>query len=832
MEHVQPGLNRSNRYVKILLRVLGAAVLLILLIWTGVYIYFRLNKQKLMDKVTTTVNEKLEGEVTIADIGLNFIVNFPSITLRLDGVTLRDSMYKVHQHDMLKARKIFISASTFQLISGKVSPSRIVLEDAQIYLFTDGNGYTNRYLVNRREDGTKRPASRTLPDRIILDDVRITLYNVPKRKLHDFYVRKLNCKISSSGGQMNIKTKVDALVKDMAFNLEKGSYLKGKNVRGDFRMQFDTLQKMLNIKNAQLKIGGESFALNAGFRFDSTHNFTLQLASNSIAFRQVASLLPRAISKKLDSVDFSKPLALDASIAGRTVYRDTPVVKINWTVVDNRVHTPQGDFENSSFSGSFTNQVSDTLTRNDANSALTITGLKTDWEGIPLVSEKIIIANLLHPVVTCDLQSNTDLSKLDEVLGSESFHFIKGDARTKIYYHGPVGDSTKVSPYISGSFSFNNAEMEYIPRGIKLTGFNGDIIFDSSDIRLKGLKGKVQQHAITINAEIKNFFSLMDIDPGKLELTSSIYMPELDVQEFRSLLGSRKKSTRKAGKARLAKLSNSIDKFMDMCNMNTSLQADRVKYKRFVANDVKGTVLLTNNSWRFNNISLRHADGTLNLNAGLGNMQSDVSNLSLDAKLQSINISKLFEAFNNFGMDDIDKDNIKGILTTNIQLSGLLNSKAELLPSSLNGTIDLSLQKGELINFEPLQKMSFFLLKKRDFSNLEFAELKNRFELKGRYLVINRMEVQSTALSMYVEGLYDLRGDSTDLVIQVPLSNLKKRKPDYEPENKGVNAKTGMSVYVRAKSGKGDEIDFKVGLFKRKSPIEKKGLADPTSEKP
>ncbi|HYE53591.1 MAG TPA: AsmA-like C-terminal region-containing protein, partial [Chitinophagaceae bacterium] len=272
----------------------------------------------------------------------------------------------------------------------------------------------------------------------------------------------------------------------------------------------------------------------------------------------------------------------------------------------------------------------------------------------------------------------------------------------------------------------------------------------------------------------------------------------------------------------LAKLANSIDRVMDHCNMNTRLQADRVAYKQFVATGVKANVLLTNNNWKFSNVSLRHADGSLNLDGSLEGMQSNIHRLNMNASLQSINISKLFQSFNNFGLDDLESKNIRGLLTTNIQLTGILDNEATLDPSSLNGVIDLSLLQGQLIDFEPLQKMSLFLLKKRDFSNLEFAELKNRFELNGRFLVINRMEVQSTALSMYVEGLYDLRGDSTDLVIQVPLSNLKKRKPDYVPENKGLDAKTGMSVYVRARSGKGDDIDFKIGLFKKKSALAKK----------
>ena len=60
-----------------------ACVLFILLMWGGIYVYFRLNKEKLLGKVTETVSARLNGEATIKDIGINFLINFPYITLRL-----------------------------------------------------------------------------------------------------------------------------------------------------------------------------------------------------------------------------------------------------------------------------------------------------------------------------------------------------------------------------------------------------------------------------------------------------------------------------------------------------------------------------------------------------------------------------------------------------------------------------------------------------------------------------------------------------------------------------------------------------------------------------
>ena len=95
-------------------------------------------------------------------------------------------------------------------------------------------------------------------------------------------------------------------------------------------------------------------------------------------------------------------------------------------------------------------------------------------------------------------------------------------------------------------------------------------------------------------------------------------------------------------------------------------------------------------------------------------------------------------------------------------------------------------------------------------------EIKNTFDLNGSMVTINRMEIQSTVLSLFMEGLYDVGGKATDLVIQVPLSNLKKRKADYVPENKGAESKTGASIFVNAKSNSKGDIDFSYSLFKKR----------------
>jgi hypothetical protein len=66
---------------------------------------------------------------------------------------------------------------------------------------------------------------------------------------------------------------------------------------------------------------------------------------------------------------------------------------------------------------------------------------------------------------------------------------------------------------------------------------------------------------------------------------------------------------------------------------------------------------------------------------------------------------------------------------------------------------------------------------------------------------------------MYVEGVYSF-ANNTDLSIQVPLHGQKKNQTTA-PENKGVNAKMGMSVFLRAKDDKDGKLKINYDMFGR-----------------
>jgi hypothetical protein len=179
--------------------------------------------------------------------------------------------------------------------------------------------------------------------------------------------------------------------------------------------------------------------------------------------------------------------------------------------------------------------------------------------------------------------------------------------------------------------------------------------------------------------------------------------------------------------------------------------------------------------------------------------------------MENVNVKELFRSFNNFGLHSLTSENISGNFSADINLTSMLDANNDLYQEANRGYVDFSLMNGRLVNFAPLIEIDNKFLQKRNLSDVSFAELKDRLDLNGNDVNINRMEIRSTAVNMYIEGVFSF-ANNTDLSIQVPLHGQKKNQTET-PENKGVNAKTGMSVFLRAKDDKDGKLKINYDMF-------------------
>lgn len=813
-----------KKILKYTLRGLAILVGIFILLFAGVYVYIIINKKTILKQVRHKIAEELAGNVKIGDVDVNYFATFPQVSVSLDNISITDTMFAKHHHTFFTAGKLYARLSVLRLIQRKDPLDGIRVDNGSVYVYTDTSGYTNSYLFagkNKVADTSTPRKEKSIIRSISLRNVRFVMDNQLKGKLYDLQVNRVDCNIKNSNPVLYFKTKDNIFIHGIAFNLNKGSFGTETLLEANLNFEYNKDIKQLSFKDLEVNLKGHPFIFSGVFNFGTNQTLALKISTKNVDYNFARSMLPKKISTALARFNADKPVDAVANITGPLI--GEPLANIEWSSGPNNVHTPFFDVSNASFSGSYTNELVPGQPRNDPNSRVQFHHVAFDYQGLTFHAENVYIDNLVEPIVNCDLKTTFKLSQLNDVMNTRSLKFNAGQGTLDITYSGPLQENTRKNTLINGKVVLQDGLISYRPRNIDVRNCNGNIIFKNSDVFVTDFRGNVGDNKIIMNGKANNLLSLIKTNPGKISLDWNVYSPALNLETFTSLLKKRSNvaAVPTTGGVKINKLANRIDQMLDQANIRLSLKADNLTYQKFIAHNVVASIGLFEDSYNLDNVSLQHGGGSMKITGSLRGENEIYQEAKVKVNMENVDVNKVFYAFNNFGQDAMKSDNIQGKLTTSIDVRMDIDRELQKHPQNISGYVDFSLKNGALINFEPIQKLQNFLFKNRNFSDIHFAELKDRLDILNRDIKINRMEIQSTALSLFVEGIYSLKGN-TDISIQVPLSNLKKRSEDYKPENIGADAKGGTSVFVRGRPGEDGNIKFKYDLFKKFRKDDKK----------
>ena len=767
--------------------------------------------------MTHEIETKLNGKLSVGSVELSFLRNFPEVSVLLHDVILTDTLFKLHKHAFFKGKEIFVSLAIPKLLKKQPPLKGIRIDEGSIYLFTDTSGYTNMYLLRSKKDSIKKEStnSNNVFKDLVLNKVTITIDDQRKGKLHEFFVKRLKVDVNDDDNIVSLFTKADIEIRSLAFNSSRGSFLKNKNFAGDFKMQFDKSLQQLKFDSININISGQRFNMTGRFDLAGINpQFSLRLHSKELSYPFAKTLMPPQISKSLSIVDLDNSLDVSAFING-PLKGGEPFVYATWDVKNAALKTPFLDFDDASFNGFFTNEVTAGIPRKDPNSKIEINHFTSNWQGLPISSNKIEILNLTFPVLSCDLASDFDLNKLNDILGVNSLKLENGSGALRLNYKGPIEKNNNTNSFLNGDITFKNGTILYVSRDVEMKNVNGRLVFKNSDVFIENLQTTVLGQQINIQGQAKNLLTLINTEPDKANIDWNISTPSFNLEAFTFLLDNRKKTnnTTKKGK-NVAATAAKLDNLLEQGRLHVGLRAGNLHYKNFDANNVLADITLLQDRYIINNVSMDHAGGKMNLSGSLITVSGNNHEAKLAVNMNNVDVSRMLKSFNNFGQDGVTAENLEGKLTTKVDATMLIDNKGKVLPASITSMVDFSLKDGALNNYEPIKKLQRFVFKNRDFDNIRFAELKNKLEIKNSEIKINRMEIQSSVMSMYVEGIYSQKG-GTDMSIQVPLNNLKKRAADFNPENLGAEKKGGGSIYIRGRPGPDGNVKFKLDLFNK-----------------
>ena len=804
------------KWAKIVLKIFAVLFLLLIAAYVCLAWYVNSNKQEVLASITKSINEDMTGSLVIGDMEPTFLTGFPGVSLRLSNVVIRDSLYAVHKRTLLFAGEIDVTVNALALVRGTVDIQKVHIKDAAIDLFTDASGYTNTSVFKKKKDtAPKEEEDKSFPElrKFVLENVSFKSENMMRNKLFSFKVYELKGSADYESPGFHADVDLKAFAESMAFSTIHGSFMKNRELDGNFDITYDKDEGALLFKPERLSIGGEEFIVGAKLGVGGNSVFTINIKNESILWLNAANLLSPNITEKLKMFDIKKPIWVTCDLVGDFNAEGDPLILVNAKIKDNTLDSPGGTIDNCNFKGVFTNNYINGKGYGDPNSAIKLLDFKGEYKGIPFAMNKAYILNLEKPVAVGDVRSEFEVSKLAGLIDEDLFKFSSGTASAKLEYKADIVDFRITKPYLKGEVNIKKANILYVPRKLNLKDVSVALDFTENDLNISEIALKSAKSTVYMKGSVKNFLNLYYTDPEKIVLNWEINSPQLNIGEFMGFLGGRQRGKAASKKDRRGNFTEELNTIFERSQVDMKLKVDKLFYNRFMATNTRAEVVLANSQVIVKNAGLNHAGGSLVINGSMSQTPAKNNPYKLNATIKNADIQKFFYAFHNFGMKSLTSENIRGYFSSTVKVSGLISDTGSPVRNSMSGNVNFTVKKGSLINFEPVISVGKFAFPFRDVKNITFTNLNGNLAVKNGKVTISPMQINSSLLNMDVVGVYAF-GPGTNINISVPLRNPEKDRGITDEQELAERRNRGIVLHLIAADDEKGDVKIKLGKKK------------------
>ena len=780
-------------------------MLLLILILVGLSIYVSTHKEKVLALVTDELNQNLNGKLDVGGVETSCFTSFPDLAITLKNVSLKDKEWARHHQTLLEAKNFDVAVNTAALLKGTISINHIDINDASVDLFTDSTGYSNTSIFKKsapKKDDKSGSSTSTELGKFSLKNVNFTVDDRKAGKLFKFAVSDLRCRMEYPDSGWNAKLHLNVLAKSMAFSTSHGSFIKEKVVEGDLDAGYNQKTGDINVTSSDFTIGGDDFGIIARFALGKKPaSFMFHITAPKLLWSHPSQLVTPNISLKLNMFNMDSPIGVDAKIAGSFSGGGDPYLYITADVNHNRLTIPGSVIDDCSFKGVFNNTYVEGKENGDENSIIRLSHLTGTYSHVPFAIDTGSIINLIKPIAVGNLRADFPAADLNHLLAGVA-KFNTGRATMALRFNADIVNYQINKPTFAGNINLKNSNIVYVPRNLTFKNTSLSLDFTNNNLVLNNIRLQSGKSIVLMQGQVDNFLNLYYNAPEKILVNWQINSPQLYLGEFLGFLNSNHSEAAASGKsaqgtANSGNVVKQLSVVLKKAKATMHVRAANVHYFKFLATDATADLQLSKDGLQLNNVSLKHAGGFLKINAGL--IQGSTKNhFTVSTTISKVNVREFFYAFDSFGLKDLTDQNLKGFLSARANITGYVNNAGALIPGSVDGTMDINLQNGVLVNYQPLISIGKFAFPFRNLHNISIPVLDAHFEIHNRMVTIHPFQITSSLINADVAGVYGLT-NGTDITIDVPLRNPGKDSTITDANERAKKRNKGIVVHLRAK---------------------------------
>ncbi len=783
-----------SQFLKLLL--ISIFSLLILLLSTALVIgYFY--EEEVKQLLVGEINKQLVTPVSVKGINLSLLKKFPNASLEFTDVSAEsvqslDSLSETEpiKERLFEAHKIFLQFNILDIFHKKYHIKKLEIEEAKVNLFINKKGQDNYHFWKKSADTTGSTFKLNLENIAVLD-ADIVYKNENTEQLFSFVIKKSNLIGNFSESNYTIDTRGEYYVEDIRVN--GTSYLKRKSILLAGSLEVSHNSKF-EFKNVALQVNELEFNLNGAVASNENKatEVDINIDGKNLSVKTFISMLPEESRKKLTSYSSSGLFYFETRINGEVGEGARPKITAKFGIKNGEVNEESSDLtlERVDLIGTYNNGKN----RSNSSSELTIANFSA-FLGKGKIVGNFSIKNFENPYLKILAEAQLNLSQVKQFLKLDTLEKFSGNlildldfsGNTSHIAHFSASDFAKTKT--QGTLTLEQGNIKFTGAKQNFENLNASLMFNNNDIVVNECNGKIEDSDFALKGFFRNALATVFNQNEKLFIDASLTSRKINLNQ---ILADDEASTKNKKAFEL--------KFSERINFNLNVAVGELVFKKFAANNISGTVKLQDKKLALSPITFATMDGTVLANGVIDGTSGSGFKAICDADLRNITISKLFFEFENFGGTTLTDKNLKGKASASIQFSGDFTAELQSKTESIVSRFELTIENGELLNFEPLRKLSRFI-SLSELNNIRFASLKNSIEIKNRNIIVPKMEINSSAINLSVAGTHTF-DNVVDYHFKVLLNDLlgkKARKAKPENEEFGTIEEDGLgktAIYI------------------------------------
>ncbi|MBH08364.1 MAG: hypothetical protein CMP71_04910 [Flavobacteriales bacterium] len=736
----------------------------LLFLFVAVIFFFTKYKSDFIkETITSSINDVISADCSFEEINLSPFKNLTNISISIKNICVKEES-NFENDTLFFAKECQLYLPLIKLLTNNIYFSTIEINDGIVNLYKSDQ-HTNFNIFKSTSSDVK--VNKNIFNRIKILNSDLKYFELQKNNKFFFNIKDLDI---TSKADNNFYINGNLYCDDLIFSKNhldnKQLYLNGNvNIK----------KNKIDYKFDELKIDDlESESVSGNINDWRSFNIEFDFKNQEII--NVRKNCPEYLNYLFEGISLNSLISFSGNIIKEDGSLKNPKVYIKYFVEDGSLKFGKSKLNLQSIQ--FIGKVSNGEYANLSSTKFTFNNFfaKTKYSEF---NGDFYLENLQDFFLNLDMKTKIGGSDLEMLLTKDNVESITGNLFLACNYSGKFSFNNEFkNKFLASKYNFKVDAKNF---SYKLNNFKNAFDIEFLDANLNHKKFDVYKSYITSGESDFEF-------NGKI-----LNLPEYILGKKTNFLLQGSTNSTYVNLDDLFKNNETIelneDEFIipKWVNLQINMTSKNFTYKSFDALNLTTDFLIDNQVLNLKNTKASALNGQFEGDMQLYKTIEDELKLSTNFNFSSINIRQAFNSFNNFNQSFIESKHIKGIGTANINLSAVWDNRMKFITNRLTMNSNLTIEKGELINFKPLRNLSNFV-NVEDLKDVKFSKLENKIEIKDNIITIPEMQIISSALSLIVSGTHSLNNE-VNYDITLLLSELMSN--EFRKKNTKINNEIG-----------------------------------------